>query len=161
VLPSAPCHEELWGSRGIFPSILNLDPRWRLVVKLFTHRPFYHIRGTPGANWVGGWLVPEPVWTLWRTEKHVSAENRTPIPLSSSPQPSHYTASAIPHKSVTGTVKFNVESRRIFHTSETDHPVACSRCWCLLTRWPCSCTVKWMADHPLHYKDENGHPYAS
>jgi len=63
VLNEAPCREDVWGSRGIAPRILNLSTRWRRVVS-FTPRllcprrksPWYPMDGRVGGP-------PEPVWT--------------------------------------------------------------------------------------------------
>jgi hypothetical protein len=32
-----------------------------------------------GIHWIGGWLDPESVWTLWRREKSCNAGNRTRV----------------------------------------------------------------------------------
>jgi len=39
MLNCVPRHEDIWGSRGIAPCILNLGSRWWWVVS-FTSRPF-------------------------------------------------------------------------------------------------------------------------
>jgi hypothetical protein len=44
-------HEDVWGSRGIAPYILNLGIRWRWSAS----RPGRFIFGT---HWVGGWVGP-------------------------------------------------------------------------------------------------------
>jgi hypothetical protein len=52
-------------SRVMAPLILNLETRWRWVVKM-THRPFYHRKAFPvPIELKSGW-----VWTIWRREKH-------------------------------------------------------------------------------------------
>jgi hypothetical protein len=34
------------------------------------------------TNWTGGWVVPEPVWTLWSRDQYLtSTGNRTESPL--------------------------------------------------------------------------------
>jgi hypothetical protein len=39
----------------------------------------------PGTYWTGGWVAPQPVWTLWSREKSLTPSgNRTPA--------DHYTA---------------------------------------------------------------------
>jgi hypothetical protein len=33
----------------------------------------------PGTHWIGGWVGPSPVWTIWRREESPAlARNRTP-----------------------------------------------------------------------------------
>jgi hypothetical protein len=69
-----------WGSGGITPQFLTsaLDEGEWLV-----SRPGRFTSGetAPGTHWIGSWVVPQTLWTLWKREKTLSlAENRTPIP---------------------------------------------------------------------------------
>jgi hypothetical protein len=81
----APHHEDIWGTEGTAPLILNLGTRWKRGVSS-TPRPLYP-RGKSPRVPIGqeaGW-TPERVWTPWKREKSLaSAGNRTPIPQPSS-----------------------------------------------------------------------------
>jgi len=67
-----------WGG-GIAPRILNLGARWRWVVS-FTPGRFTPGERAPGTHWIGRWVGPESVWTLWQREKFSSpAQNRTAV----------------------------------------------------------------------------------
>jgi hypothetical protein len=60
-------------------TIPDLGTRWRKLV-IFTPQPLYS-RGNNslGAYWIGVWVAPQPVWTLWNREKiSYPAVNRTP-----------------------------------------------------------------------------------
>jgi hypothetical protein len=48
-------HEDVWGSGGIAPSILNLGNGWTQAVS-FTHRSLYPRRRAPDTHWIGGWV---------------------------------------------------------------------------------------------------------
>jgi hypothetical protein len=52
-------HEDLLGSGGVAPRILNFGTRWRWVVS-FTYRPLYSRLKSPGIHWVEGWVGPRP-----------------------------------------------------------------------------------------------------
>jgi hypothetical protein len=67
VLDWGPHHEDVWGSEGIAPRILNLGIRWRWMVSS-TLRPLYHRKNPQYPLVEAGW-DPEPAWTRWRREK--------------------------------------------------------------------------------------------
>jgi hypothetical protein len=57
---------------------LDLGIRRRWVVS-FTPRPLYSRVNNPSIHWIGGWVTPETVLTLWSGEKSPSpAGTRTP-----------------------------------------------------------------------------------
>jgi hypothetical protein len=59
-------------------SILDLVSRWRWVFG-FTPRQLYPRERYTCTHCVGGWWVPQPVWTLCSREKSLApAGNRTP-----------------------------------------------------------------------------------
>jgi hypothetical protein len=45
-IPMLKHHEDVWGSRGTVPYILNFGPRWEWVVR-FTFRPLYPQEKSP------------------------------------------------------------------------------------------------------------------
>jgi hypothetical protein len=49
-----------WGSGDIAPPILDLDTRWRWVVR-FTPRPIYLRESVTDTHWIGGWVGPTAV----------------------------------------------------------------------------------------------------
>jgi hypothetical protein len=58
VLHQVSRQEEVWGSRGTAPRILNLGTTWRWVVS-FTPRPLYHRERAHGDRLIGSWVVPK------------------------------------------------------------------------------------------------------
>jgi len=71
------------GSRGIATAILNLDPRWRWVVK-FMPQPLYPRGKNPGARWIGGWVGPIAGLNVWE-KRRIFCLWRDSNPGSSSP----------------------------------------------------------------------------
>jgi hypothetical protein len=71
-------HRHVWGSGGIAPLFLNSEldgSEWSVS------RPCRFTPGkrVPGTHWTGGWVAPEPVWTLCSRDKSVTtAGNRSP-----------------------------------------------------------------------------------
>jgi hypothetical protein len=49
------------------PTILDLDTRWRCVVRFISRE------GAPGIHWTS-----QPVWTLWKRENLAHAGYQTP-----------------------------------------------------------------------------------
>jgi len=72
VLNEVPCHEDIWGSGGIAPLILNLSTRCRWVVDLMS-QPLYPLGKDPSVltRQEDGW-APGPVWTLWQRQNILS-----------------------------------------------------------------------------------------
>jgi hypothetical protein len=70
--------EDIWGSGGIAPPFL--------ISALDGSGSFHALDTSPseeiafGIHWIGGWVGPEPVWTLWRTEKSCSGRKSKPGP---------------------------------------------------------------------------------
>jgi hypothetical protein len=60
VLNQASRHEDVLGSGGIAPRILDIGTRWRWVVS-FRPRPLYPRERAPGTHWIGGWVGPKAV----------------------------------------------------------------------------------------------------
>jgi len=79
---SHPCEgrEDVWGNTGILPLIINLRTRWKWVIR-FTLQPLYDRKVSLVPNEQVSRRNPDPVWTLWGSEKSlVAAENRGSIP---------------------------------------------------------------------------------
>jgi len=56
ILNQAPPHEDVCGSGGIAPRILNISARWRWVIS-FTPRPLYHRKRAPEPiGYDAGWI---------------------------------------------------------------------------------------------------------
>jgi hypothetical protein len=53
-------HEDLCGSGGIAPIILDLDTRWRWLVS-FSSQPLYSMGKRPLYPWIGAWVGPRTV----------------------------------------------------------------------------------------------------
>jgi len=83
-----PCHEDIWGSGGIDPCILNLSTRLRWSGSLPGH--FTPGERAPVTNWLGGWLDH-------RTGLDMVMKRSNPLPLPGlqslviQPAASHYT----------------------------------------------------------------------
>jgi hypothetical protein len=70
---SAPCHEDVWGSRGVAPPFLTSTMH---LGELSASCPGLL---NPATYYVGGWWAPEPVLTLCRREESLDpAGNQTP-----------------------------------------------------------------------------------
>jgi hypothetical protein len=50
----------------------------------------------PGTHWIGGWMAPEPVWTLWERENSWPYRDLNSDPTVIQPVASQYTDFAIP-----------------------------------------------------------------
>jgi len=68
VLNSTPRHEDVLGSGGIAPCILDLGTRWGDWSSSRSGRFIPRERAT-GTHWIGGGWAPEPFWTRWWGEK--------------------------------------------------------------------------------------------
>jgi hypothetical protein len=64
-----PRREGVWGGGGrIDPRSVDLGTGWRQVVQL--HAPAALPRGkNPRTHWIGVWVAPEPVWTIWTRQQ--------------------------------------------------------------------------------------------
>jgi hypothetical protein len=77
------------------PRFLDLGTSWRWVVS-FPHRPLYPRRRAPGTHWMGGWVLPEPVWTTWRNEISCYHRDSKSDPSVVQPVASRYTHYTLP-----------------------------------------------------------------
>jgi hypothetical protein len=101
-------HEDIWGSGGIDPRILDLGNRWWWVVS-FTPRTLYPRGKSP--RYPSDLWVPELIWTTWKGEKSCPFRDSNSVPWAAQPVASHYTDWAIPDASM-GTMA-NLNTSRV------------------------------------------------
>jgi hypothetical protein len=58
-------------TEGVSPCICNFGTRWKLLVNSRLQLLYYQKRDH-STHCLGDWVVPEPVWMLWRREKSLA-----------------------------------------------------------------------------------------
>jgi hypothetical protein len=82
----------LWGSGCIDLRFIDLSTSWRWVIR-FTPLLLYPLRKSPrySLDRIGGWVGPEPVWTVWRSENSWPIRDSNSDPSVFNPVASFYT----------------------------------------------------------------------
>jgi hypothetical protein len=80
----------------------------------FKPRPLYHREKSPGTHWIGGWVGPTTVWTLWKRKNSSPYRDSNSDPSVTQPVASHYTDYAIPAP-VESSTAFNTDCTNCTH----------------------------------------------